>query len=41
MKMLRNQISWICNEHDYLSDSDKVNENDECALRKAGYFIIR
>ena len=29
MKMLRNQISWICNEHDYLSDSDKVNENDK------------
>lgn len=29
MKMLRNQISWICNEHDYLSDSDKINENDK------------
>ena len=29
MKMFRNQISWICNEHDYLSDSDKVNENDK------------
>lgn len=29
MKILRNQISWICNEHDYLSDSDKVNENDK------------
>ena len=29
MKMLRNQISWICNEHDYLSYSDKINENDK------------
>ncbi len=30
MKMLRNQISWICNEHDYLSDSErKLNENDK------------
>lgn len=29
MQMLRNQISWICNEHAYLSDSNKVNENDK------------
>lgn len=37
MKMLRNQISWICNEHDYLSDSDKINENDKRSFKVTRY----
>lgn len=32
--MLRNQIAWICNEHEYLAKSNKVNENDRKIFMK-------
>lgn len=34
MDMLRNQIAWICNEHEYLASSDKVNEYDKQIFMK-------
>ena len=34
MDMLRNQLAWICNEHEYLAKSDKVNEYDKQIFTK-------
>ena len=34
MDMLRNQLAWICNEHEYLAQSDKVNEYDKQIFTK-------